>query len=442
MLRTEKKCLLIIFLTALMPIACNSFITEQKNTIEENSHTITDSNKIDRLITTLKDKDPEVSEQAAKELSKIGTPAVEPLIEALKYSRISDYPSLEWWEAAKYDRADVRCRAARALGEIGDARAVESLCVALDDDEGLVRLSALEALVRIGDNRCIPCLVAAFENDWVVIRKKAAYALDKFGWKPKDEKERIAYVVSKQNWDECVKIGELAVGRLVSTFGILNTSNAGNDQPVSAAISETLAKIGKPAARPLVATLKERYHTYGDIERAIMRMGEPAVEPLIAALKDKDSYFRSDAARLLGRIGDKRAVEPLIAVLTEYKEAYNEEVIHALAVLKDKRAVKPLVALLEEDLTKHELKDRRIRSNAVLAASALGRIGDSNAVNALIGSLKNDDFHVRTAAAAALGYMGDKRAIEPLENALKDQEWSVSQNALNSLKKLGWQKYK
>ncbi len=351
-----------------------------------------DSNDINSLVTALKNENPEISEQAAKALSKIGAPAVESLIEALKYSRISDYPALERWEAAKYDRADVRWRAARALGEIGDVRAVEPLCAALDDDDGRVCLLALEALVRIGDKRSIPCLVAAFENDWVVIRKKAADALDQFGWKPKDEKEKIAYLVSKQNWDECVKIGEPAVERLVSTFGILNTSNAGDDWPTSRAIADTLAKIGKPAAKPLVATLKERYNTYGQIDEAILRMGEPAVEPLIEALRDKDSHFRSEAARLLGRIGDKRAVAPLIAVLTEYKEAYNEEVIHALAILKDKRAVKPLVALLEDDLTKHELKDCRIRSNATLATSALGRIGDSNAVDVLVRSLKNDDF--------------------------------------------------
>lgn len=54
------------------------------------------------------------------------------------------------------------------------------------------------------------------------------------------------------------------------------------------------------------------------------------------------------------------------------------------------------------------------------AASALGEIGDQQAVNPLIGALKDDHPQVREAAAKALGMMRDNKAIEPLIAALDD----------------------
>jgi len=78
----------------------------------------------------LKDKDKEVRWAAAWALGRIGEPAVEPLIEALKKDK------------------EVRKAAAWALGEIGDARAVEPLIEALKKDKE-VREAAAEALNSI-----------------------------------------------------------------------------------------------------------------------------------------------------------------------------------------------------------------------------------------------------------------------------------------------------
>ncbi|WP_448561658.1 HEAT repeat domain-containing protein [Trichothermofontia sp.] len=48
------------------------------------------------------------------------------------------------------------------------------------------------------------------------------------------------------------------------------------------------------------------------------------------------------------------------------------------------------------------------------AARALGKLGNTQAVPALIQCLMCDDFYVREAAAQALGSLGDRRAIPPL----------------------------
>lgn len=52
------------------------------------------------------------------------------------------------------------------------------------------------------------------------------------------------------------------------------------------------------------------------------------------------------------------------------------------------------------------------------AARALGKLGDRQAVPALIQCLECDDFYVREAAAQSLGMLGDRRAVPVLMNLL------------------------
>jgi len=56
------------------------------------------------------------------------------------------------------------------------------------------------------------------------------------------------------------------------------------------------------------------------------------------------------------------------------------------------------------------------------AAFALGRIGDSRAVNPLIDALKDEDRWVREAAAEALASIRDPGAVNPLIDDLKDED--------------------
>ncbi|MCJ7471087.1 HEAT repeat domain-containing protein [Candidatus Bathyarchaeota archaeon] len=75
-----------------------------------------------------------IAKEQWDELVKLGKPAVEPLIEALKD---------KYWP--------VQSGAARVLGKIGDARAVEQLIETLRDGNEGVRAWAGDALVKIGE---------------------------------------------------------------------------------------------------------------------------------------------------------------------------------------------------------------------------------------------------------------------------------------------------
>ncbi len=86
------------------------------------------------------------------------------------------------------------------------------------------------------------------------------------------------------------------------------------------------------------------------------------------------------------------------------------QAVMKLAEKKSRRAVKPLMAILESGDDEPDLK--------AAAAYALGEIGDSVAVDALINTLRTErNSKIGVEAAKALGYIGDKRAIEPLFDA-------------------------
>jgi HEAT repeat protein len=67
------------------------------------------------------------------------------------------------------------------------------------------------------------------------------------------------------------------------------------------------------------------------------------------------------------------------------------------------------------------------------AADALGEIGDSATVTALIQALNDEHFYVRWRAANALGKIGNSTAVTGLIQALNDEHSSVRSSAADAL---------
>jgi HEAT repeat protein len=152
---------------------------------------------------------------------------------------------------------DIRAAAARALGDIGDARAVMPLTVTLRDPEWSVRHASAEALTNIPDARAIPHLLAAISDDSVFVRHAAGTAL--------------------------VKIGEPAVMPLI-----------------------TALKDSVPYKRETAAWALGRLHD------------DRAVKPLnTVLLKDNDSDARLFAAESLGLLAEHGAVHTLVVAMSD-----------------------------------------------------------------------------------------------------------------------------
>lgn len=125
-----------------------------------------DADDLKGLIRKLESKDPTVRKEVAWKLGEIKDPlAVEPLMAILKEDN-------DW---------DVRSMAEDALVKIG-APAVDSLVVALKDEEWRVRTRATRTLGAIKDFRAVDPLITALKKDNVfIVRRFAAQALGEMG---------------------------------------------------------------------------------------------------------------------------------------------------------------------------------------------------------------------------------------------------------------------
>lgn len=84
--------------------------------------------------------------------------------------------------------------------------------------------------------------------------------------------------------------------------------------------------------------------------------------------------------------------------------------------VREPEAIQALIDLLQEEGDRTDEGGFPLRRNA---ARALGKLGDLQAVPALIKCLSCSDYYVREAAAQALEMLGDKRAIAPLMKLLE-----------------------
>lgn len=108
-------------------------------------------------------------EKMVNALAKIGSPAVDPLITTLRDAKRSSDPYLD-------EDKNLRAGTARALGKIGDPKAIDELIPALWDKIPFVRLSAADALGAIGDP-AVPRLIDIIDSYGSTAPRATARAL-------------------------------------------------------------------------------------------------------------------------------------------------------------------------------------------------------------------------------------------------------------------------
>jgi HEAT repeat protein len=299
---------------------------------------------------------------------------------------------------------------------------VQGLTKALSyKNDAAIRQAAAKALGKIGSAQAIEPLIAVFKSR-DVLRKDAAEALVKIG-APAVE----SLIATLRDEDELVLVREDA--------------------------ARVLGKIGDVrAVEPLIAVLKEDDKFVRQAaSRTLQEIGMPAVEPLIAALEGREWQVQEGAAKALGKIGDARVVGPLIAVLEKVPAPFvRKAVAQALGHLGDEQAVEPLITVLQsadkdvrraaaEALEKIGWQPDRSEKGAIywIARRQWDRCAElgAPAVEPLIGALK--DKSTRKTAAVAMEKIGAP-AVEPLIDALKDADRAVREAAAGVLDRIGW----
>lgn len=116
-----------------------------------------DANSVDSLIEALRGKDGLARQKARNALVTIGEPALDALVKAFE-----DKSDIMHWEVAK------------ALSQIGSAKAAETLIQALEDKEFSIRWIGAEGLIHVGKDGVMELLKALTERaDSVWLREGA-----------------------------------------------------------------------------------------------------------------------------------------------------------------------------------------------------------------------------------------------------------------------------
>jgi HEAT repeat protein len=314
------------------------------------------------------------AEEAAKALGMIGDPrAVEPLIELVegKYE--------QYYESPGYHDL-VRIFAVKALDQIGDGRAEEPLISALtrSENNAFIRENAAGALGRLKARRALDPLVRALNDREASVQRVAAKALAAIG----DRRALEALVAKARNPRTDPETRE-AVVRAIGQLGTIETI-------------DTLFSIegcGLKVAAAAIADIKE-----GALERCIARLGSPIARS------------RAIAVLALDKLNDERALEPLTGALKDPEPGVVYAALGALSRIGGQGSIISIMECLSH-------AKPLIRGQA---ATVLGDFGDARAVEPLIAALADADWTVRNGAVIALGKIGDRRAVPALERAIKD----------------------
>ncbi len=162
---------------------------------------------------------------------------------------------------------------------------------------------------------------------------------------------------------------------------------------------------------------------------AIGRLGDPAaavaLEPL---LRDSIKEVRLQAAEALWRLGNERGLKYLVAATISPDAGAVKLGLLALAAPKDPRAATQMQSFLADD--DHE--------TVLVAARAMGIIGDADGYSLAIDATRSDIPRVRTLAAAALGDIAHPQSLPALAPLLKDPDPDTRLAASAAILKLRW----
>jgi len=305
---------------------------------------------------------------------------------------------------------DLRWRAARALGVIGDAQAVPALRKQAADSVPLVRAQALFALGRLkaADEDSLKAIIGRMTDDDVQVRRASIRALRMI----EAPRQTVAPLVVK----------------------LLNDS----DPTVAMRALSTFVEGGVEVVPALRDTLKLREARYWACI-ALSELGpqaKDAVPNLIEVLADDRPEIRLQATIALGEIGPdaKPAVGALNKLVDDPFESVRATAVFALGRIGDPAALDALkkAAMATDPLQR------------MLASWALARVNRSDAqqleeaIQRLVAGLGDKDRAIAHMAAKALADLEvDPTKVRPLVEKMIAANPETSERVLNAFASLG-----
>jgi len=283
-------------------------------------------------------------------------------------------------------RWEIQEKAALALGELGDPKAVKALSEFLEDeDSDMVTGAVLSSLVKLGDfEKASSCL----KSTDIDRRRNASRA----------------FVHAKD--PEAVKY--------------LRDALMDDDSLVRAAAVEAVGRIGgEHEVILLVLLLKDhapvvRMHTIEAIRK--LCGAREAVRFAVQLIEDPERMVRKKAVEILGSIGGPDGATHILKVLTNSGE---DESVLCEAVVAIRNSGAPAAVTALHDILLDRRKSKALRASA---ASALFRFKDQGSLNAFTAILfdSTEDIEVRLAALRGIALFDAKTVIGRFKDMLSE----------------------
>ena len=294
-------------------------------------------NDVEGLIQGLKNQDYLIRREAARALKELGDKrAVESLIESLEYQS---------WQDNYIILSSVRENSADALGRIGDKKALNPLILAMNEDpDKEVRWKAASALGKLGDSKAVkPLMEAIYDKDWNV-RRQAANSLGDIG--DQNAVPHLIKALKDSEWN-VRKYAAIALGKMKDKKAIPILLEALEDEDADVRWKSMLAleKFGESTVDPLINALKsENWRLRVRAVEILGKIGsEEALFALMTIISDKidsNRHVRGKTAEALGRIGDKRALGVLDNIRNdEYSYVQDKAEIAVNRILESSKEV-------------------------------------------------------------------------------------------------------
>jgi HEAT repeat protein len=241
--------------------------------------------------------------------------------------------------------------AAQELGRCSDQRAFEPLIAALSDPESQVIGAAILALGQLRDSRAVPDILTLFPNSMYTsfVARALGWIGDMRAVQPMINALQAEVPVMRLCAAQALVelVDQRSVEPLIATLH-------DPVYPVRQWAAEALKRLNDPrAVEPLLEILNDPHpEVRASVALALGELGDRrAVEPLIAAVRTEEDSVRCSAACALGKLGDLRAFDVLLAGVTgEYGDrGVRYFAVAALGKLRDQRALEPLLLALKDE---------------------------------------------------------------------------------------------
>ncbi len=397
---------------------------------------IFDAASVPVLIHALQDANAGARTEAIAGLARLGGLAVPALLDALRQDvwaacgtqlRLLNEPQIvtPLRECLTARQDETRRALVESLSRIHDARVLDALTPLLRDIDEPIRFFAVEALARAGSARLSDILAALDDN--LAFRQHVATVLTAHP-APLDEAalpllllaSRVGHVHAR--WVADTVLSQMDSPAAVDT---LHHALSDPDAEVRLIAVEATRQVNDSNIEALLRAVRD---DSAPVRRAAVHaladVADPRVtDALVQAANDEDALVRSRALAAVGSLSRVGELQPLVNALANRDTSLRKTASDTLAGMDAARVVPPLIAALAQDAYGE-------------VARTLGRLGDVEAVPALLAAFEGATYVARQAIVEACGLLKDRRSLPAVLRAMKDDTSNVREAAVKALDQL------